>query len=254
MRPHAAGTSGRILFCLWMCVSTAATVAGAGQSAAQTAGAQIERDVLLVLQDERDLRSIEVSVEGGEVTLRGVVPTLWAKSEAIRKTFDVNGVETVASELEIPSVERDEDLIQEVAKAVYEYPYYTVWDYIEGGVNDGVVTLTGSVTADRDKPGAIFERVAKIRGVQDVRSTIETQSASSFDVDLRYALSARIFNDIAFEEFARWPNPPFHLIVDRSVVTLKGAVRSESDKRRLEQLVRHTPGVLRMVSDLQAGQ
>ena len=249
MRERAARVSVRILLFSTMLVSTAGTAFSAGQVAAQ-----IEQDVQRALRAERDLRSIEVSVEGNEVTLRGRVPTFWAKSQAIKKTLEVTGVETVASELEIPAVEDDNELAQEVAKAVLRYSHYTMWDYIDGTINRGVVTLMGSVTPDRDKAGDLFERVAKIRGVQDVRSTIETQPASTFDADLRYALASRIFNSVEFEEYATWPNPPFHIIVDHSTVRLVGVVRSKVEMLRLEQLVSHTMGVLGVVNDLQTTQ
>ena len=237
-----------------MVASTAGTAFGAGQAATQINTSQTTQDVQRALGDERDLRPVEVSVEGSEVTLRGRVPTLWAKSEAIRKTLEVDGVETVVSELEIPAVEDDSDLIQEVAKAVYGYVHYTVWDYIDGTVNRGVVTLTGSVTPGIDKPGDLFERVAKIRGVQEVRSTIEIQPASGFDTDIRNALAARVFGSSEFAEYANWPNPPFHLIVNASTVRLVGVVRSEVEKVRLERLVSGTFGVIRVVNDLQTGQ
>ena len=245
----AAWTSVGVLLCSTLLVSTAETAFGRGQIAAQ-----IERDVQRTLQDERDLRAIAVSVTGTAVTLTGRVPTFWAKSRAIEKTLEVTGVETVVSELEIPAVEDDNDLAREVAKAVLNYPYYTMWDYIDGGVNRGVVTLMGSVTADRDKAGQLFERVAKIRGVQDVRSTIETQPVSGFDADLRNALASRIFNSIRFQEYSSWPNPPFHLIVHNGRVRLVGVVRSAVEKRNLEQIVSHTMGVFGVVNDLQTSQ
>ncbi len=245
----AAWTSVGVLLCSTLLVSTAETAFGRGQIAAQ-----IERDVQRTLQDEHDLRAIAVSVTGTAVTLTGRVPTFWAKSRAIKKTLEVTGVETVVSELEIPAIEDDNDLAREVAEAVQNYPYYTMWDYIGGGVDRGVVTLMGSVTSDRDKVGQLFERVAKIRGVQDVRSTIETQPVSGFDADLRNALASRIFNSIRFQEYSSWPNPSFHLIVHSGRVRLVGVVRSAAEKRILEQIVSHTMGVFGVVNDLQTSQ
>ena len=64
------------------------------------------RDVDLALEGERDLRQITVGVQGQEVSLKGRVPTFWAKSRAITKTLEVTGVETVVSELEVPAVKR----------------------------------------------------------------------------------------------------------------------------------------------------
>ena len=113
--------------------------------AGQTAS-QIEREVRETLRDERDTRGIEFSVQASEVTLSGRVPTFWAKDQAIKRTLAVNGVETVVSELEIPAVEDDNDVAEDVAKAVQRYPHYTIWDYINGRINQGRVTLTGRVT------------------------------------------------------------------------------------------------------------
>ena len=126
-----------------------------------------------------------------------------------------------------------------------------MWDYVDGSVNQGVVTLIGSVTPDRDKAGELFERVAKIRGVQDVRSSVETQPASSFDADIRSAICSKLFNSLDFKEYSTRSNPPFHIIVDHSVVRLVGEVRSAVERRRVEQLVGQVQGVLRVVNDLQ---
>ena len=62
-----------------------------------------------------------VGVQGQEVSLKGRVPTFWAKSRAITKTLEVTGVETVVSELEVPAVKAvkdDEVLGQEVVRVI----------------------------------------------------------------------------------------------------------------------------------------
>ena len=63
--------------------------------------AQIERDVREELRGERDLRRLDVTVAGSEATLSGELETFWSKSEAIRRTLEVDGVETVVSQIEI---------------------------------------------------------------------------------------------------------------------------------------------------------
>jgi osmotically-inducible protein OsmY len=211
----------------------------------------VQANIQQVFRGDSDLRTIEVSVNGTEVTLGGRVPTFWVKAQAIKKALAVAGVESVVSELDIPAREDDRELAQEVGRAVSRYPYYTLWDYVDGAVNQGVVTLIGSVTPDRDKAGELFERVAKIRGVQDVRSSVETQPASSFDADIRSAIGSKLFNSLDFKEYSTRSNPPFHIIVDHSVVRLVGEVRSAVERRRVEQLVGQVQGVLRVVNDLQ---
>lgn len=236
----------RIVRALLMVLAVAGTAAVAHAQSAQ----QIQRGVEEALRDEGDLRRIEVSVVGNEVTLAGRVPTFWAKSEALRLTFEVPGVGTVASELEIPAVEDDEDLAEDVAQALQRYPYYTIWDHIDGSINAGAVTLIGRVTPERDKAGEIFERVAKIRGVQDVQSSIETLTPSQGDQRLRSAIARRVFRSEHFQRFATMTNPPFHIVVDNGVVTVVGYVQGEIEKRELVRIVAQTQGVLRVEDQL----
>ena len=158
---------------------------------ARQTSSQIEREVRDSLRGEGDLRQIEVSVQGNTVTLAGRVQTFWAKDQAIKRTLRVEGVETVVSELEIPVAEDDNSLAQDVTRAIQRYPYYTIWDHIEGSINEGVVSLSGRVTPDRDKAGDIFERVAKVNGVQDLQSEIRTLSPSRGDRELRQAIGYR---------------------------------------------------------------
>ena len=211
----------------------------------------LEREVREELRGERDLRRLEVTVTEGEVTLTGELETFWSKSEAIRRTLDVDGVETVVSEIQIPPAESDQKLAEEVGKAMQRYPYYTVFDYLDGRINDGVVTLIGKVTPERDKAGELFERVAKIPGVQDVQNQIETMTPSSGDDNLRQVIARAIFRSSHFQRFSAQPNPPFHIIVENSVVTLIGYVQGEIERREMEQIARQTQGILRVINQLQ---
>ena len=212
---------------------------------------QLEGEVRESLRGEGDLRRIEVSVQGSEATLAGRVPTFWAKDRAIKRALDVDGIETVVSELEIPAVEDDSDLAEDVAKAVQRYAYYTIWDVVTGRVDGGRVFLGGRVTPDRAKADEIFERVAKLRGVQDVQSDIMTLPPSQTDWNLRRAIARRVFSSTHFERFATMPNPPFHIIVHNSIITLVGYVQGQAELLEMQQLVAQTPGVLRVENQLE---
>ena len=230
---------------------TCAVVASIAASHAGQTTPRLEHDVRAALANEEDLTSIAVSVFGANVTLTGRVPTFWAKSQAIERTLDIHGVDTVISEIEIPAVEDDRALAEKVGQSVATYPYYTMFDYVDGRVDNGNVQLGGSVTPDLDKRGDIFERVAKIRGVQDVQSTIEILPSSVGDANLRRTLAARIFNNDFFTHYARLRVPPFHVIVQGARVTLKGVVRDRVEKRVLEQAVRGTFGLVSVTNELQ---
>ena len=222
---------------------------GAAPASAAQPSERLER-VRDELRRERDLRRLEVAVDGSEVTLTGRLDSFWLKSEAIRRALEVDGVETVVSEITLPEGS-DESIIDGVSRAVLNYPYYTVFDYLDGRVENGVVTLIGRVTSERDKRDEVFERVAKVRGVQDVQNEIIQMSPSTADNRLRNALAQQIFNNIHFQRFASYKNPPFRILVDRSVVILVGYVQGEIERREMETIARQTFGVLRVHNQLQ---
>ena len=243
MQGHGTAATHALLI---VCAFGTSVIPGTAQTSTR-----IEREVRESLRGERDLRRLDATATGSEVTLTGEVETFWAKSEAIRRVLEVDGVETVVTEIEIPPAESDEVLAADVARVVQRYPYYTVFDLLEGDINGGVVTLTGKVTGERDKVRELFERVAKTPGVQDVQNQVTTLTPSSEDDDLRRAIARQIFRSSHFERFSSQRNPPFHIIVDKSVVTLVGYVQSDIERQTMEQIVRQTRGVLRVVNELQ---
>lgn len=219
---------------------------GAAQAAVADAVAEMLRDGL-------DLEDVTVTVAGTEATLAGSVPTLWDKTEAIERTLALPLVETVASELTIPEVEDDDEIARGVGRAIRNYRYITIWDYVGGGVENGVVTLNGAVTPDRDKPAELFERVARIPGVQEIRMRIARQSASSRDDRLRTAIAARALRHPTLSHYTLTGDiiPPFRIIVDQAVVTLAGSVRSGAESRVLETIARQAFETQEVVNRLQ---
>ena len=237
---------------LLSCLVVAGAVAWltAAPLGAEQQAQQIQQEVERSLRG-RNFERIDVLVAGDEVTLSGNVPHLLAKNEAIERALEVDGVETVASELQLPVEEEDSDVAQEVGKAVRRYPHFTIWDYVDGSVNKGVVTLQGSVTPSRDKKRELYETIAKIRGVQDYVDEIEVQSPSSGDERLRRVIGRNLVSNQHFERTATMQNPPFHIIVNRSSVTLLGYVQTQIEYREMERIVRQTQGVLNVDNQLQ---
>ena len=217
----------------------------APQGVAAAAGAEqlrptVAAAVAEMLRDGLDLEDVTVTIDGTEATLAGSVPTLWDKTEAIDRTLAFPQVETVASELTVPEVEDDNEIAREVGRAIINYRYITIWDYVGGGVEDGVVTLNGAVTPDRDKPAELFERVARIPGVQEIRMGIAQQSASARDDRLRMEIAGRALRHPTLSHYTLAGDiiPPFRIIVDQAIVTLVGSVRSGAESRVLEAIAR----------------
>ena len=225
--------------------------AGAAADAAAQSPDQLRQAVERELRGDRALRRLDVSVSGDEVTLSGRVRHFWDKNEALRRAFEARGVGTVVSEIEVPVQEDQETLVEDVSRAIQRYPHYRVWDYIDGRIDDGVVTLFGQVTPERDKAGELFERIARVRGVQDVRVNLTPLSPSSSDDRLRNAIGRQLARSEHFERFASMTNPPFHIIVNNSVVTLVGYVQSRIEYLEMQRIVGQTQGVLRVDNQLQ---
>jgi len=214
---------------------------------------QLEREV----QDSlggRDLENVEVAVQGSEASLSGRVPHYWAKHQAIERALEVDGIETVSSELELPTPESDADLAEAVAKVVQRYVYYTQWDVINGRVNQGEVLLSGWVTPDRDKAGELFEKVAKITGVQYVESTIQALSPSSTDRRIRQSIARQLRSNMHFERIASMKNPPLHIIVNNGHVRLVGYVQGQIEMIEIQRIVGQTRDVLKVENELQTAQ
>jgi hyperosmotically inducible protein len=133
----------------------------------------------------------------------------------------------------------DADIQSEVVDAVLGYVYYGVFDSIGVGVEDGVVTLTGSVLEPWHKDD-IQKRVARLEGVREVKNQIRVQPASIFDDRLRVQLYRQIYGPGMFERFAMLTNPPIHIVVENGNITLTGLVNSRVEKATLESIARGT--------------
>jgi osmotically-inducible protein OsmY len=122
-----------------------------------------------------------------------------------------------------------------VTATVNASPHFTIFDDVSVSVEQGVVTLVGKVTMGY-KRGELQKRVTALSGVKRVVDELEVLPASSFDDDLRQQIARAIYGNANFWNYAVMRNPPIHIIVDRSRVTLTGLVRSEVDRRLAQAL------------------
>ena len=192
-----------------------------------------------------------MSVAGDEVTLSGRVRHFWDKNEALRRTFDVRGVGTVVSEIEVPVQEDQEELVEDVSRAIQRYPHYRVWDYLDGRIDNGVVThlRAGDARARQGGRAVRAHRQGARRPGRPVNVT--PLSPSSSDERLRYAIGRQLARSEHFQRFVSMTNPPFHIIVNNSVVTLVGYVQSRIEYIEMQRIVAQTQGVLRVDNQLQ---
>ncbi len=223
-----------------------------GMAAAETDKDAAIRTAIEERLDSKDLRGPAVEVKDGVATLTGRTRSVWAKTRAVELAMAEDGVVAVEDRTEIARGESDQKVAEEVAKAVNRYPYFTIYDDVSLGIDNGAVTLHGRVTMPF-KSEEIGTRVSKVLGVQSVDNRIETLPVNIGDQKIRAALLYRIYGDSMFREYASRVNPPIHIVVERGRVALTGAVRSEVEKRKAEHIARSTFGVFSVENRLQVG-
>lgn len=224
---------------------------GVTPAAARTAAAEddLRGRVERQLSAHDDLDGVTVDVDDASVTLRGQVPSLWAKEEALRRALEVEGIHSVATELAIMRAESDEAIAEEATRRIRRYDYFTIFDDVNVAVEDGAVALTGAVLEGfraRDLGGI----VSRVPGVQALRNELETLPSSIFDDQLRVRLTRRIYGHDVLQRYAVRRVPPIHIIVRGSNVRLTGAVASNVERQVAESIVRSTFGVLGVKNEL----
>lgn len=181
---------------------------------------------------------VSALVKDGVVTLNGAVTTVAARNAAEKAAGKESKI--VVNRLRVvPESERsDAEVRKDAEKAILRYVHYGVFDSVGLGVQDGIVTLAGSVYQPYRK-NDIEARVAKVPGVREIRSDVKVQSSSLFDERLRRQIAYQVYGSDRFTNLNR-VNPPVRIIVDGGRVTLTGYVNSEVERFLIGQVARDT--------------
>ncbi len=139
-------------------------------------------------------------------------------------------------------------IFQDVSRQVLRYSRFTIFDSIHAQVSEGVVTLSGKVTMPFKRED-IARRVARVEGVDDVRNEVTVLPVSQFDDELRFRIARAIYRNPHFWRYGAMVNPPVHIIVENSHVTLEGVVRSNLD-RLLARSIASSFGAFSVTNDL----
>ncbi len=146
-------------------------------SAEAPADNQIRRNIIDLLEwnTSIDMTEIEVSVNKGEVTFDGSVPTYWQKVLVEEAALDLAGVGKVVNRLSVVPTENVVD--EAVAKAIvaaFDNNFLIDVDSVNVQVSGGVVTLTGTVSSWT----AYFSALTIVRrtlGVTDIRDMLRVE-------------------------------------------------------------------------------
>jgi osmotically-inducible protein OsmY len=195
--------------------------------------------------------NIQVSVDNGVITLNGTVRSLAEKEKVAQYAHEVDDTYAIENLLAIQAGNlSDQQIADSVMVQIDNYVFYSVFDWIEVQVNNGVVTLRGWVDEPWHKSG--YERQAqKAVGVKQIKSEIQTLPASFTDDQIRREAARVIYDDPILDNYGYRAVPAIHIIVNMGVVTLKGVVASSFDANRAGSLVRYRTGAFDVDNQLQ---
>src|ERR1700712_5732580 len=185
---------------------------------AQVSDAQIQADVQHSLDNKR-FSGVQVAVQNGVVTLTGDVALYSTKEDADRKAHHRKDVRAVRNQIEVRGGEVVDDakLRQKLSeKLTYDRVGYgtTTFNNIELGVQNGVVTLRGTVYGPADKDSAV-SLVENTPGVRDVVDELEVAPVSPMDDQIRVAEARAIYGFGPLNKYALDPAKTIRITVGK---------------------------------------
>jgi osmotically-inducible protein OsmY len=226
---------------------------------------QLETYVRARFQAEDSIRAhdIDVSADNGRVTLRGRVPSDQERQQVLQLARGVSGVQAVDDQLAVgpmepkpatepvmagkpaltrPAGEREPAWITTKIRAqYYANPEIRPWNIDVTTNAAGVVTLSGTIEDAGDRQEAI--RIARnTEGVTDVQDRLTTERRDTTGLEepdawITAKIQAQYFLD------AEVKGRDIDVDTNNGVVTLRGTVDNDAERRQAVMMARNTEGV-----------
>ncbi len=208
---------------------------------------QLKEDVTMELEWDPSINAsqVGVAVKNGVVTLSGHLAT-YAEKYAIEKAVGrVGGVKAIAVELDVmleSGHTRSDTEIAEVAESALKWHALVPADQIQVKVEKGWITLKGEVEWDYQRKNA-EKAVRNLTGVVGVSNSIALKATIT-----PANVSGRIRN--ALTRHAEREAKNIEVIVNGSVLTLRGKVDSLAERAAVFGAAWSAPGVSSIVNEI----
>lgn len=204
----------------------------------------------LIRENLQQGNNIKVQVDDHVVRLNGTVRSAAELRRAEKAARGVDDVDKVENQLRVATAARaDQRVADEVSKAIRSFAFFDIFDWVEGDVKNGVVTLRGAVREPWRKED--YGRLAEdIEGVQSVRNEIRALPLSNYDDQIRISAARQLYGDPRFVRYANRSLPPIHIIVENGKIWLKGNVANRLERQLAETIVRSNVMSFEVINDL----
>jgi osmotically-inducible protein OsmY len=207
---------------------------------------EIQENVMkeLVWDPEVNSAEVGVAVEDGIVTLSGQVGSYWVKKSAERAAKRVKGVRGIAQEITVTylgMVPTDKDIAESAANSI-KWDTTIPDEAVTVKVENGWVTLEGEVSWHFQKVAAenAIETMKGVKGVTNLISVKPRVQASIVKSTIKNALERRA--DIEAEQI--------EVLTEDNAVTLRGSVKTWSERAEVQRAAWSAPGVTRVDNQL----
>ncbi|TDK67082.1 BON domain-containing protein [Sapientia aquatica] len=209
--------------------------------------AELQQDILDELRWEQSINATRLGVEvkDGVVTLTGHVDKFTDKWNAEEVVQRVSGIKALAIEIEVSlpgTSQRTDGDIASAAQNILDWNTYLPKDRVHVMVEDGWITLTGTVDWEYQKLALknSLSPLLGVTGVSDQISISPTVSSVTVKDDIESALRRR----------ARFNEHSISVHVDHADVTLSGSVDSWSERELANHAAWGTPGVHSVINNI----
>lgn len=197
------------------------------QAAEQPSDADITRavEVDLVLKDFIDTSGVDVSTNGGVVTLSGEVDSLFGKYWTARLAASIRGVQAVVDDVTVVTAAQDNAALRKDVKDALSTDPATASYPIDVAASSGMVTLSGTVDSWTEKD--LAEEVAmQVKGVTGIDNAIEVKTiVQPGDAEMEKEIRRRMELDPFIDSFY------VHVAVRDGRAILSGRVGSLAEKQ-----------------------
>lgn len=208
-------------------------------------------------ESAEEFANVQVSVQGSQARLSGIVPRALAKELAEETAWFTGGVTSVDNQIQVvPGFTRPDEEVADAVRASLRSDAYLGQSRLQVVVEQGRVNLSGEVGSSFEKRRA--RRRALVAGVIDVndvsvrvlpRSPGRTYAVSSPNPPSNAETTAAIIE--AFRADPRVPHATIRVEAKSGIVTLTGTVATLAQKLAAVEDARSAAGVLAVDNRLQ---